>query len=349
MYMNEPEPATAKEAQKKIKITDSEVVCGYQIIQTRDVNWLCLDEIYEKFHRPNFYDIGGTYTQDVSDYWLTFKTEQVGSIFLLHLFICNHGVDPFRVALSCSNQLKIDKKKNIVYIQQPLKEFQFKKVKHLAQNYLTSYSFSDLDVECFKDRKLYIAASFAFGNTGGIGLDIINNIKLNHDCGALLTDPIGSDFTIESSDGAKFQVHKVILTAHSEVFKAMLKEETAESQNNYVKLIDVGEDDLRYMLEYIYTGTIKYVETINFASLLMLADRYNLQGLWKLSQYVLSEQINCDNALDILVIADMYDSDFLKIEAMKFIKRNVEVLESGTFKEINNASLIRELCTYLAS
>lgn len=330
-------------------IQDTDVVFGHRVCQTRDVKWLCLHNIYQKFYRPNFYDIGGTYMQDVADYWFTYKTEQVGNTFLLHLFICNHGVSSFSVALSCGNKFKLNKKTNIVYLQQYLTEFQFKQLIQLSHTYLTTYSFTELDIQCLKNRKLYIAASFPFANSEGISLEVIDNIKLNHDCSALFADPIGSDFVIESADGAKFHIHRVILAAHSEVFKAMLKGETAESQNSYVKLIDVSGEDLRYMLEYIYTGTVKDIENTNFASLLMLADRYNLKGLWELSEYALSEHMTVDNALDILVVADMYDSDFLKYEAMKFVKENKDILKSSLFSEINNADLLKQLCTYLAS
>ncbi|XP_075989474.1 uncharacterized protein LOC142985282 [Anticarsia gemmatalis] len=335
--------------QNKINITDSEVVHGHRTVQTNEAKWLCLDQIYEKFHRPNFYDIGGTHMEDVADYWFTYKTEQVGDMFLLHLFVCNRGVSSFTVAVSGGNKLRIDKKNNIVYLQQFLKEYRFKKLAEMSHSYLTTYNFSELDVACLQSRNLYIAVALPHCKKESVSFDVISSIKINHDCGALLTDPIGSDFTIESADGSKFQIHKVILAAHSEVFKAMLKEETAESQNSYVKLVDVGDEDLRYMLEYIYTGTVKDIENINFENMLMLADRYNLKGLWELSQYALSEQLSLQNALDLLIIADMYDSEFLKMESMKFIKNNKEVLGSNTFKEINNVDLVRQLCTFLAS
>uniref|UniRef100_A0A2A4K6Q1 BTB domain-containing protein n=1 Tax=Heliothis virescens TaxID=7102 RepID=A0A2A4K6Q1_HELVI len=341
------EPRVGDQGVNKPNITATDVVYGHRACQTSEVKWLCLDNIYQKFYRPNFYDIGGTYMQDVADYWFTYKTEQVGNTFLLHLFICHHGVSTFSVALSCGNKFKVDKKAGTVYLQQYLKEFQFKQLTELSHTYLTTYSFSDLDIECLKNRKLFIAVSFPFTDAEGVSLEVIDNIKLNHDCSALFADPIGSDFVIESADGAKFNIHKVILAAHSEVFKAMLKGETAESQNSYVKLIDVSGEDLRYMLEYIYTGTVKDIENTNFASLLMLADRYNLKGLWELSEFALSEHLTLDNALDILIVADMYDSDFLKAEALKYIKENKEVLYSSSFDEITNPELLKQLCTYL--
>lgn len=341
------EPRVGDPGVKKPTIKAKDVVFGHRTVQTREVKCLYLDSIYQKFYRPNFYDIGGTYMQDVADYWFSYKTEQVGSTFLLHLFICNHGVSSFSVALSCGNKFKVQKKSDTVFLKQYLTEFHFKQLNELSHSYLTTYNFTELDIQCLKDKKLLIAASFPFADSEGVSLEVINNIKLNHDCSALLADPIGSDFVIESADGVKFDIHKVILAAHSEVFKAMLKGETAESQNSYVKLIDVSGEDLKYMLEFIYTGTVKEVENTNFGSLLMLADRYNLKGLWELSEYALSEHMFLDNALDILIISDIYDSEFLKSEALKFIKENKEVLRSSSFEEITNHELLKQLCTFM--
>lgn len=153
---------------------------------------------------------------------------------------------------------------------------------------------------------------------------------------------------MESSEGEKFQVHKAILAAQSEVFKAMLKEETAESQNNYVLLIDVCKEDLKCILEFIYTGSIKDLESKNCVNLLMLSDRYNLNGLKILTQYALCYQLTKDSALEILVLADMYNAQILKMAALKFIKRYASVLNNSVFDEINNADLVRELCRFIA-
>ncbi|XP_022827574.1 BTB and MATH domain-containing protein 43-like [Spodoptera litura] len=332
----------------QVNIIPPDVVNGHRPCQTREVKWLRLDKIYQKFYRPNFYDIGGTYMQDVPDYWFSFKTEQVGITFLLHIFIRNQGVTSFNVALSCGNKFKVDRKTETVYLQHYLKEFQFRQLGEMSHTYLTTYDFSELDIQCLKNRKLHIAVSFPFTESTDISLEVINSIKLKHDCSALFAEPIGSDFVIESADGVKFQIHRVILASHSEVFKAMLKGDTAESQNSYVKLIDVSGEDLRYMLEYIYSGTVIDLENANFGNLLMLADRFNLKGLWELSEYALSEHLSPDNALDILMIADMHESDFLKTEALKFIKENKEILSSSTFEEITNHDLLKQLCCFLS-
>jgi speckle-type POZ protein len=309
---------------------------------------LCLDNIYQKAYRPNFYDIGGTYIQDVADYWFMYKTEQLSQIFLLHIFVCNRQESFINIAISRNTEnMTMDKKNSIVYLTKSLKEHRFKKTKEMSQNYLTTYSFSNSDIDFLKDKHLYIAVSFDCTECTGLYQNLIDDVKLKHDFGALLADPIGSDFTIESADGAKFQVHKVLLAAHSEVFKAMLKEETAESQNSYVKLVDVGKEDLQCILECIYTGTVNDLYNCNCINLLMLADRYNLKGLRELSQYALSQQLSTDNALEIFIVADMYNSEVLKTAALKYIKKNTSVVHSSTFKEINNAELMRQLCVHL--
>ncbi|CAH2068205.1 unnamed protein product, partial [Iphiclides podalirius] len=76
------------------------VVCGHRVVKTSDAKWLCLEDIYQKFHRPNAYDIGGTNVGDVADYWFMYITKAVADIFLLELFISSHQEESFIVAVS---------------------------------------------------------------------------------------------------------------------------------------------------------------------------------------------------------------------------------------------------------
>ncbi|KAI5631465.1 BTB/POZ domain-containing protein [Phthorimaea operculella] len=323
------------------------VVFGHKVCQTKEAKWLCIEDAYEKFYRNNMYDIGGTYIEDIADFWFLYKVENVGNIFLMHIFVNNRQEGDFTVSLSYNNDFKLDKKKCIAYLPTHLKDILVKTCGEMTQNYLTTYSFTEVDLECLKDMKLYIAVSFAAMQEKGVKKEIIEKVKLEHDFSALMEEPICSDFVIESADGEKFNVHKVLLSAHSEVFKAMLKEDTAESLNNYVKLPDVATEDLKGLLEFIYTGTIKDLENANFFNLLMLADQYNLDGLRELSQYAIIQQMTVSNALEILVLGDMYNSDRLKQASLNFIKKNVAALKSSTFKEIKNVDLVRELCEYM--
>ncbi|XP_059056559.1 uncharacterized protein LOC131850358 [Achroia grisella] len=324
------------------------VIYGHKVCQTRKANWLCIEDIYQKFHRPNFYDIGGTYIDDVADYWFVYKTEQIADLNLLHLFVWNrHEESIIRVAVSDGNELLVDKKSESVFLPRTLTQHDFKKVKEISKHYITTFTFKEIDIELLKNRRLYIAVSFDCKDSEELSYEIIDNVKSNHDFSALLKDPVSSDFTIESADGHQFKVHKVLLAAHSEVFKAMLKDEMAECQTGYVKLIDVTKEDFQNVLEFIYSGSVSDIEGSNFFNLLQLADRFNLRGLVDLCQYVLAQHLTVENALETLIVADMYNATVLKMAAMKVIKKNSSIIKTDMFKEIKNVDLTRELCEYL--
>lgn len=312
--------------------------------QTVNAKWLCLEDIYQKFHRPNFYDIGCTYIADIPDHRFTYMTNQVGNIFLLQLFASSPQEGSINFIASNSNEMTFDKKTGAVYLDKSMKRFRIFRVgeREASTGFVTTYSFSDLDVECLKDKTLYIAITFKIARRSDVN-------SMTMDFSDLLNDPVGTDFVIESLDGEKFPVHKLLLAGQSEVFKAMLKEETAESQNSYVKLVDVGKEDLRCILEFIYSGTVKDLESKNCCNLLMLADRFNLSGLKEITQHALCYQLTHDSALEILVLSDMYNANHLKRESLKFIKKYNSVLDNSFFDEIKNVDLVRELCRFLAA
>lgn len=330
------------------------IVCGNprnpeERVKTHDAKWLRLDNIYEKLARPSYYDIGGTYvSESVADFWFLYETEQIGNLSHIHLFITSHKDTRFTVAVSARNNFKLDNKNSAAFLPVILEEFHFNMAKEHCPNYVTTFSFSNLDLYFFGQKSLYIAVKFPRSISERVD-HTIDNIKYNHDFSSLLTDPIFSDFIIESSEGDKFNVHRAILGAQSDVFKAMLREDTAESQNGFVKLVDVSSDDLKFALEFIYTGTIKNIDNCNASNLLAVADQYNIRGLWELVLYVLSKQLTEENALEVLLIADMYNAESLKIAAMKCIKQNPNIVQSKTFKEIKDARLLQELCQYIAS
>ncbi|XP_045456411.1 protein roadkill-like [Melitaea cinxia] len=330
---------------KDLDLPDADVVFGHRVCQTSNAKWLCLDNIYQKLHRPNLHDIGGTYIDNLADYWFIYQTEIVSDIHLLHLYVNNRPEGSFDISVSGSSDLTIKKKQKKAFLSSTLKSYKFSNRSELSQNYITTYSFSSLDVEVLMDMKLYIPISF--GSNGNS--EAVNEVTMDYDFKSLLTDPIGSDFVIESADGSKFEVHKMLLGASSEVFKAMLKENTAESQNSYLKLIDIGKEDLQYILEFIYTGTIEDIENANFLNLLTLSDRYNLTGLKELSEHVLSGRLTDDNCIETLAIADLHNCEELKLKVLMFIKSNKTALYNDMFNELNNVELLKELCQFLVS
>ncbi|VVC92421.1 uncharacterized protein LOC126980136 [Leptidea sinapis] len=324
-------------------MNESAVVCGHYPCMTRNARYLCLTDIYQKILRSNMYDIGGTYIQDVADYWFMFKAELVADMYIIHLFFTNRQECSVNINISCLNRICLfnhNKDNNIALLSPIMKQYKFVKLKELSPHYLTTYSFSKIDVELLKHKNLYIPISFIDED-----LNILKSVdKQFLDFSTLLEDPVGADFTIESEDGAKFAVHKLLLITQSDVFRAMLKEDTAESKNNYVKLIDVDKEDLKFLLEFIYSGSFKDLKDISFFNMLILADRFNLQGLKELSEHALEQQLSVENALETLAVADTCNAQNLKSSTFKFIKKHPNTIENCVFDEMGNINLVRELC-----
>lgn len=322
------------------------VVSGSTEPQTCNAEWLCFENLYEKLNRPNTYDIGGTFQNNLSDYHFSYRNEIIGDIFLVHVFVLSCREKHFKIGFSDNNSI-VDNKNGILYFSETLKEFDFIKGKDSFFNYATTYHFTVQDLDVLKDNKLYVP--FKILKAGEVKIDscLDKQVKMEHDFRALLKDPVGSDFVIESSDGLKFQVHQIVLSMQSEVFYAMLKENTAEKQNAYVKLVDVNSEDLANVLEFIYTGTIQDLSTCNCNNLILLADRYDLKDLFVLAQHALCEQLTPDNAIELLIVADMCNSYYVKETILKFIKDHPSVLKSGIWNEISNLELMRELCEFI--
>lgn len=317
------------------------VVCKSERVQTVDARWLCIENIYHKLNRPGYYDVGGTFRGSKGHLWINFKSEIFSNSYLLHLLVVNRLDESFRISLSDNNHF-ITEKNDVVFLSNSMKQFEFNDVTNKKLNYVFTYSFTALDIEDLENKKLYI--SFKFLNNYNVHIDNL----LCHDFGELLREPMLSDFTIESSDGVQFRVHQEVLSVQSDVFSAMLKENTAEKQNSFLKLVDVNKDDLYNILEFMYTGTIKDVQNCNCPNLMLLADRYDLKDLCELMEYSLSELLTIYTVLDILIVADMCNSSYLKSAALKYIKLHPQTFETKAWGDFKNAELTKIICKYVS-
>lgn len=95
----------------------------------------------------------------------------------------------------------------------------------------------------------------------------------------------GSDFTIEC-EGRIFSVHKFILMAHSDVFRAMFKHPgTIENQESRLLLTDTNPVAVNQMLTYMYSGSLPENFLDEHAPALMqIAEKYALEPLKLLCQ-----------------------------------------------------------------
>merc|ERR1711902_409001 len=144
-----------------------------------------------------------------------------------------------------------------------------------------------------------------------------------------------SDVTLICGE-KRFSCHKFILSARSDVFKAMFSHEnTKEGQTNQAEITDTDPDTLEQLLKYIYSDKLE-CDMPNLASSLMTAaDKYNIPRLKSLCEESICNNIEVSNAADILVLAHMYEASNLKVMAIDFIMNNfAKVSETSGFVNI---------------
>lgn len=154
--------------------------------------------------------------------------------------------------------------------------------------------------------------------------DDSDNHCLTSDLGKLLNDEKTSDLVLQT-EGKTFHVHKNILSARSNFFDNLLKEQMENIDRNDAKSsnieMDIKAEVLNEILTYIYTDTTLKVDTMS-KPLLAASDKYKLPGLKRQCEKHLCEMLNPNNVAAVLLLADQHQCRHLKKSALRFCKDN---------------------------
>ena len=146
--------------------------------------------------------------------------------------------------------------------------------------------------------------------------------------------------------GKTFECHKVILGCQSDVFEAMFTNmNLTEANSGEVTIDDIDPNAMETMLDFLYHEEIKNANLIN-TKLLFAADKYNIGKLVETCIQHLKSNISEENALDILLTADLTNKTDLLEAASKFCLKNQEKLvkiKSWNDMEKINPKFILEL------
>ncbi|KJH49454.1 BTB/POZ domain protein [Dictyocaulus viviparus] len=174
--------------------------------------------------------------------------------------------------------------------------------------------------------------------------------EVTKDLESIFKDSKLSDFVIVVGD-REIPVHKVVLSARSPVFAAMLEPHTEEAKTNRVVLEDMDYEVMHELLMYMYSGRSPNIQQMGL-ELLAAADRFQLPGLKEMADHVLRSGLIVDTACKFLVYADMYNSSDLKTEAVKFIAQNINsVIQTDTWAELtrDHGCLVTEIVAHMSS
>ncbi|VDN03121.1 unnamed protein product [Thelazia callipaeda] len=142
-----------------------------------------------------------------------------------------------------------------------------------------------------------------------------------------------ADCVLECS-GKQIPVNKFVLSAHSEVFKAMFSyDQLVESTERRVVIEDAEYEAVRCMLRYMYTGEMDDMDMdADLASVLTLAERYQIDDLKQICERKLCAQIDKCNFGEMLYLADLYNCKILRKAVIDLLRTNSSVFSSKAWR-----------------
>ena len=147
-------------------------------------------------------------------------------------------------------------------------------------------------------------------------------------------------------NGKTFECHKIVLSCQSDVFDTMFANmNMAEAKSGEVEVNDIKAEVMETMLYFLYNQEIKDTKLIT-GQLLLAADKYNIANLVKLCCQQLKIKLSIENALAILLCADLTNQQDLINAASEFMRKNAGKLVKTSFwiqKEKTNPKLINDL------
>ena len=148
-----------------------------------------------------------------------------------------------------------------------------------------------------------------------------------------------SDFKILCED-VTFSCHKIVLATGSPVFEAAVNSNMLEAKSGCLKIEDCKPNVVKFILEFIYKSQVD-IKTLKedpvFArEVLVAAEKYRLEKLKDLAEKELCTQIGIENALELLVVGDMYGAAKLRKSAKELIikkKNDIVNLNKDEFRQ----------------
>ena len=132
----------------------------------------------------------------------------------------------------------------------------------------------------------------------------------------MLLDGHCTDMTIQCEEKT-FDVHKFVLSAHSDVFRAMFSnKDCLENIQSLVNIEDSGHHIVGQMLEFMYSGEVTNNENIeNLSDLLKISEKYHVEQLKAIcEEKLIPRSVN-------IIITYVYRQIFLKLSSNQMIHK----------------------------
>ncbi|KAL5864026.1 hypothetical protein ACOSQ3_001540 [Xanthoceras sorbifolium] len=119
-------------------------------------------------------------------------------------------------------------------------------------------------------------------------------------------------------EGKRFYAHRICLLASSDAFRAMFDGGYREKDAKDVEIPNIRWDVFELMMRFIYTGSV-HVDTEIAQDLLRAADQYLLEGLKRLCEFAIAQDITVENVPLMYELSEAYNAMTLRQSCILFI------------------------------
>ncbi|WCJ21534.1 ARM repeat protein interacting with ABF2 [Euphorbia peplus] len=159
-----------------------------------------------------------------------------------------------------------------------------------------------------------------------------------------VNNPTLSDVTF-LIEGKRFYAHRICLLASSDAFRAMFDGGYRERDAKDVEIPNIKWDVFELMMRFIYTGSVD-VDIEIAQDVLRAADQYLLEGLKRLCEYTIAQDISVENVSLMYELSEGLNAVSLKEACILFILAQVDKLSSKPWYSQLIPHIVPEIRSY---
>ncbi|KAK4257924.1 hypothetical protein QN277_007448 [Acacia crassicarpa] len=128
-------------------------------------------------------------------------------------------------------------------------------------------------------------------------------------------------------EGKRFYAHRICLLASSDAFRAMFDGGYREKDARDIEIPNIRWEVFELMMRFIYTGSVDVTQDIA-QDLLRAADQYLLEGLKRLCEYTIAQDISLDNVSSMYELSEAFNAISLRHSCIVYILEQYDKLFS---------------------
>ncbi|KAK9287751.1 hypothetical protein L1049_016191 [Liquidambar formosana] len=156
-----------------------------------------------------------------------------------------------------------------------------------------------------------------------------------------------SDVTFLVEGCKRFYAHRICLLASSDAFRAMFDGGYREKDARDIEIPNIRWEVFQLMMRFIYTGSVDI--TLDIAQdLLRAADQYLLEGLKRLCEYTIAQDISLENVSSMYELSEAFHAISLRHTCILFILEQYDKLSARPGHSHLIQRIIPEIRNYFA-